>query len=302
LIRQLAQVASRGGNYLLNVGPTSEGVIPQPSVDRLAEVGRWMKLNSDSIYGTSASPFPYEMPWGVLTAKPGKLYLHVFQWPGKEFVIYGIESKVRRAYLLSGASPKPLAVTQRHHQESNLDELHIAVPAEAPDAHDSVIVLETAGAVNVTTTLLQQPDHKVTLPAYLANVHHAAEGSQLRFDSRGVVERWLNKDEWLGWDFQVSSPGEFDVVAITSGQKYGQDWEGGHRLLVTVAGKDVAGTISDDGKVENPSNPYWPYVQSRLGHVEIAKAGKYNLSIKPQEIVADKKFGLTLVSIQLVPR
>jgi alpha-L-fucosidase len=153
LIRQLAQVASRGGNYLLNVGPTSEGVIPRPSVDRLAEVGRWMKVNSDSIYGTSASPFPYELPWGVITAKPGKLYLHVFQWPGKEFVIYGIVSKVRRAYLLSGASPKPLAVTQQHHQESNLDELRIAVPAEAPDAHDSVIVVENAGAVDVSPTL-----------------------------------------------------------------------------------------------------------------------------------------------------
>ena len=74
LIRQLAQVASRGGNYLLNVGPTAEGVIPRPSIDRLANVGSWMKVNGDSIYGTSASPIPYELPWGVMTTKPGKLF------------------------------------------------------------------------------------------------------------------------------------------------------------------------------------------------------------------------------------
>jgi len=60
--------------------------------------------------------------------------------------------------------------------------------------------------------------------------------------------------------------------------------------------------IADEGKVDNPSNPYWPYVRSKLGQIEIAKAGKYNLSLQPQSIVAEKKFGLTLVSIQLVPR
>ncbi|HEV2687635.1 MAG TPA: alpha-L-fucosidase [Bryobacteraceae bacterium] len=302
LIRQLAQVSSRGGNYLLNVGPTAEGVIPQPSVDRLAQVGRWMKVNGDSIYGTSASPFPYELPWGVITVKPGKLYLHVFHWPGKEFVLYGVESKVRQAYLLADASHKPLSMKQEHHADTGLDELRLTIPAEAPDPDDAVIVLETSGAIEVTKMLMQQPDRQVTLPAYLADIHHAPGSSQLRFDSRGVVERWLNKYESLSWDYQVSSPGTFDVVAITSGQKYGKDWEGGHSVRIKTAGKDLAGTIADDGKVDNPSNPYWPYVKSKLGQMEIAKAGKYNLTLQPQSIVAEKKFGLTLVSIQLVPR
>lgn len=302
LIRQLAQVASRGGNYLLNVGPTAEGVIPQPSIDRLADVGRWMKVNSDAIYGTSASPFPYELPWGVITAKPGKLYLHVFHWPGSEFVLYGVESKVRSAYLLADASHKPLAMKQQHHADTGLDELRLTIPAEAPSADDSVIVLDIAGPVEVTKMLMQQPDHQVTLPAYLADVHHAPGASQLRFDSRGVVERWLNKDESLSWDYQVSIPGAFDVIAITSGQKYGKDWEGGHKVTVKTANKDLTALIADEGKVDNPSNPYWPYVRSKLGQIEISKAGKYVLSLQPQSLVTEKKFGLTLVSIQLVPR
>ena len=60
LIRNLCDIASKGGNYLLNVGPTSEGLIPQPSLDRLAEVGKWMKVNGEAIYGTGPTPFGAE--------------------------------------------------------------------------------------------------------------------------------------------------------------------------------------------------------------------------------------------------
>jgi len=299
LIRQMLQVISRGGNYLLNVGPTAEGLIPGPSVERLAEVGRWLRVNNEAVYGNGPSPFSYELPWGLITTRPGKLYLHVFDWPQKELVLYGLKSEVHRAYLL--ANKKTLKLIDQSDKGLDHYALRIQLPPVAPDKHDSIIVLEIKAPTSVESSLIQQPDQSVTLPAFLAGVHKTAAEQQLRFDSRGVVERWLNKDEWMGWDFKVNQPGAFDVVVLTSEQKYGRDWEGNHRVSIDVAGQKVEGIIAEQGKEENPFNPYWKYVISKVGRVTIDKPGKYTLNLKPEQIQAAKKLGLTLVSVKLVP-
>ncbi len=138
LIRNLIDIASKGGNYLLNVGPTSEGLIPGPSVERLRDMGRWMKVNGESIYGTTACPFAKSPAWGRVTQKPGKLYLHVFNWPNGKLPVAGVNAQnVKAAYLLADANHAALAVTPAG------DGIEIAVPAQAPDGIASVIVLET---------------------------------------------------------------------------------------------------------------------------------------------------------------
>src|SRR6185436_14462401 len=299
LIRQMLQVISRGGNYLLNVGPTSEGVIPEPSVERLAEVGRWLRVNNEAVYGNGPGPFAYELPWGLITTRPGKLYLHVFEWPQKELVLYGLKSKAQKAYLL--ANKKNLKINDEISTKLDHYALRIKLPAAPPDKHDSIIVLDIKGELSVESSLIQQPDQSVTLPAFLAEVHKTAAQQQLRLDSRGVVERWLNKDEWMDWDFKVSQPGTFEVVILTSEQKYGRDWEGNHRVSVEVAGQNLQGVIAEQGKEENPFNPYWKFVKSNVGRVTIDKAGKYHLALKPDLIQAEKKLGLTLVSVKLLP-
>jgi alpha-L-fucosidase len=102
IIRNLIDIASKGGNYLLNVGPTAKGLIPAPSVDRLAAVGKWMKVNGESIYGTSASPFATQLGYGRATSKPGRVYIHIFNWPidGK-LNVPAFGSQVKTAYFLA---------------------------------------------------------------------------------------------------------------------------------------------------------------------------------------------------------
>jgi alpha-L-fucosidase len=153
---KLVDIASKGGNYLLNVGPTSEGVIPQASQDNLREVGKWLKVNGDAIYGAGPTPFGDELGTvipGVLdkqgkptykpvtdwrcTTKPGKLYITFFKWPQGTFELDKVTGKVSKAYLLADASHKTLKVTQKG------EHLSVALPAVAPGKIASVMVLET---------------------------------------------------------------------------------------------------------------------------------------------------------------
>jgi len=105
LLRTLIDVASKGGNFLLNVGPTADGVIPGPIASRLHEMGEWMKANGESIYGTSVSPYG-RPPWGRYTAKRGKLYAHVFDWPKDgRLALTGIAERPLAAVLLADGTP-----------------------------------------------------------------------------------------------------------------------------------------------------------------------------------------------------
>ncbi len=135
LIRKLVDIASKGGNFLLNVGPTAEGLFPQPSVERLRAIGEWMRVNGESIYGTTTSLFGM-LEWGRSTTKGKKLFLHVFDWPedGK-ISLPGLISRAKRAYLLAN----PHATLDVNYQEGSA---FISLPEKAPDPVVSVVVLE----------------------------------------------------------------------------------------------------------------------------------------------------------------
>ena len=148
LVRNLVDIASKGGNFLLNVGPDAEGRFPAESVERLAAIGRWMSRYGASIYGTEASPFA-SLPWGRATRRSLsgnviRLYLHVFDWPADgRLVVDGLLNEPRRAFVLGEAGARPLPVERR------ADGLTISVPAKAPDAIDSVVVLDIEGPPRV---------------------------------------------------------------------------------------------------------------------------------------------------------
>ncbi len=158
MIRMLADIASKGGNYLLNVGPDAQGLIPPESVERLQDIGRWMKVNGESIHGTTASPFR-NLAWGRCTQKPipggTRLYLHVFEWPSTgELILPGLLNRPLFAGLLG--YPGALKYERRD------DAIVIALPGRCPDPDDAVVVLDIAGKPDLT----EPPDFRTSFSVF----------------------------------------------------------------------------------------------------------------------------------------
>ncbi len=284
LVRQLVDIASKGGNYLLNVGPTAEGVIPEASVERLEQVGKWMDVNSESIYGTTASPFK-RLAWGRCTQKPGKLYLHVFDWPKGDLLVPGLKNHVTRAYLLADATHSSLPVT------ATQDSVAITLPPKAPDDIDSVVALDIKGDLNVVVLpIVQSADGSAELKAADADL----QGERIKYESRrgqGNIGAWMSLKDAVSWDFDVQKPGSFDVEI-----KYACDNRS--------AGSEFDAIMGDQklsGKVENTGG--WDtYVSRKLGTLSLNKAGRYTLKIKatkkPNEAVMNLR-SVTLKPVSL---
>jgi alpha-L-fucosidase len=132
LIRSLVEVASRGGNFLLNVGPRPDGTIQTEFQERLHAIGIWLQANGDSIYETTYGPIQGAAAFRT-TVKGKSIYVHVFDWPSSGLEVSGLEAKIDSARLL--ANGKPLSF---HQSDSGI---RIDLPAQAPEPNVSVIVL-----------------------------------------------------------------------------------------------------------------------------------------------------------------
>ena len=145
LIRNLVDIAGKGGNYLLNVSPTGDGTLLPQATERLKAIGQWMKINGESIYGTTASPFGH-LGWGRCTkkefARGTTLYLHVFDWPEDgRLLVPRLKNRVKQAYLMDG--------WQGVKTEQTESGVVVSLPAQAPDEIVSVVVLKVSGVLDV---------------------------------------------------------------------------------------------------------------------------------------------------------
>jgi len=185
ILQMLADIASKGGNYLLNVGPTSEGIFPAESVEILSEVGSWMKVNGESIYGTSSSLFN-SLEWGRCTQKKigenTRLYLHVFNWSQNgRLVIPGIYSQPLHSYLLSDEKKTHLTV------ERNEDALIVSIPTKTPDENNSVVVLDVAGKVDVNNPPTFESIEKIFIDSLDVKVKSDRENVEIRYTINGNI-------------------------------------------------------------------------------------------------------------------
>jgi alpha-L-fucosidase len=299
LIRMLSELAGKGCNYLLNVGPKGDGSIPEESVLRLRQVGAWMDRNGEAIHGSAPGPWPGDLPGLTVTHKPGRLYLMLHQWPaGRALCLRGLRNQVNDAVLV-GEGDRDLLVTQQRDDALDLDELTLSGLGDAPQTPVPVIRLGIVGEPDVDRMPVQFPDGGIHLPAFLATVRPPSRGRAAVVGSSGATEGWTNAQNRLTWRFKVATPGRFLVQTVTAGCHRTWDQEG-HRLRIDVHGTKLTTTTRPQHPCPGPRTVYWPEFATDAGPVTIREPGVHSLTLRAERICKDTPRGVVLAAVRLV--
>jgi alpha-L-fucosidase len=279
-IRLLAKAAARGGNLLLNIGPMGTGEIDPKDQAILRGIGRWMTVNRESIRGTERSPLATQA-WGESTHRLNTLYLHVFDWPkdGK-LIVGGVEGDVGRARLLAGGQ------TVRA-ERINLSDVAVTLPANAPDAADSVVELEMIGNLGGDPARLLSTTQNNVLGAFDARVSQG-----LRFTDgkapRAYVYDWTQPGQSVVWPARLNTAAEFEIRA-----RYSTGTPEIHgRFAIEIGKQRLEADIESTAKHTEPREVF-------LGTIGIPP-GEFNIRVVPVKLESPEL--IRLFSITLTPR
>lgn len=266
ILHNLSDISSKGGNFLLNVGPTADGRIPQESIDRLKAVGLWMKTNSEAIHATEASPFARRLPWGRVTRKTTAagttLYLHVWDWPADgKILLPTLRETPQDGWILASGEKVRSGTTPAG--------LEVSLPGKATDPIISVVKLEFNSPLTVTQEPFVAPaaDGNIHLEPVSADLHGGYTGT-IRMLGSGASARltgW-NDPAW-SIEYVIQSPQaatwlvEAEVSATAS-----------VKLSLEAGGKKIPATIPANG-----SNQEFTTVP--LGTLELP-AGQQSIHLK----------------------
>jgi alpha-L-fucosidase len=281
LLRTLIDVASKGGNYLLNVGPTAEGEIPMPEQERLLEMGKWLRVNGESIYGTSASPFEKQFKWGRCTRKGDALYLHIFDWPQNGRLIVPLLNAKATAHLLAEPG-KTLPVS------SSDDGLVVQLPAAPVDEDATVVALRPEGPLQFAPIPVpkQEADGSIRLLADDADIVGAAG---IEGDRATNIGHWNSVNDHVSWKIQVQKPGRFNVAL-----SYAMPADRAGATFSFSVGEDALhGTVAATKGAND-------YQVMDLGAVQISRPGVVTFTIKPDKVPSGGGV-MNLRSVMLTP-
>ena len=286
LLRSLIGNVSLNGNFLLNIGPRANGEIPYEISQRLLEVGDWLKVNGESVYGCGAFTLPKDQhDWGKITYKKtgsgACLYLHIFNYPlDKQLNITGILSTPSKVYFLSDKNKTPLSFNH------NTALTTIKLPSNSPDHYDPVIVMEYSAFPDVSEGLAAKNiEGGFSLTPYNLNV----PSENLKISERNrlgtVPPHCIVKEKTIfKWKIFADKPGirAFDVSYSYQGAKL-------KNMIVLKAGqKTINYSIMPTGKtVVEPGENYLVdnYKSNRIGTIDFPATGFYEiiLEIDPEE-------------------
>mgnify|MGYP005831720115 FL=1 len=253
LIRMLIEVVGKGGNLLLNVGPKPDGTIQDEFVTRLRAIGRWLRVNGEAIYATTASPFDRMSFFGRATVKGRTLYLHVFQWPGDgRLRVAGLKNLVHKARLLADPS-RPLKTVR------DGADVILELPGEAPDETASVIALELDGEPAVEP-FSNRPDAKgvITLGVESCEIDTDFGQRAKKENALGHVflTQWTRGRDVPWWVVESPRGGRFLAEISYAAQRAGA------AFTLEAGGSKLAGKAEATGGD-------WVFRTHQLGEVEL---------------------------------
>lgn len=280
VIHRLVEIVSRGGNYLLNIGPTGDGTIPEASVKILNDVGSWMKTNSESIYETTASPLPFQS-WGFCTARDSKLYLHVLHWPDSgELEVVGLKNRVLNCYLL--ASKTNLKVRRED------TSIFVGLPEEQPDMYNTVIALQVEGEPESDPPVIYANKNDTITLGYLTAVTNGNAVKRYNRKGKFFISKWKTPEDQVSWILQLEKPMNYMVRISYSAPSDSE----GEKFILESGEQQLGHSIQSTAESFN-------YQSYEIGELKFQKPGKYHVVIRPaKEISGDLMY---LHSVQLYP-
>jgi alpha-L-fucosidase len=282
LLNSLINNVSLNGNFMLNIGPRANGDVPFEIEQRLLEMGDWLKINGESIYGCEAYDLPKDLhDWGRITGKKigedkYRLYLHIRNWPISQLInLTGVISKPLKIYQLANKQKKGL--------EFKYNEVvtAISLPQLPPDPYISVIVIEYNRKPEVMNGLVA----KSVSGGFLLTPRNfsSADGKETITMPQmfGSVPEFIELDESseYTWKFYIDRPGN---VNVDISYCYQGDKTGGE-IIIELNGYDMKHEIQPTGKYVGEPNQNWEidsFNSSRLDVIDISEKGFYDLKLK----------------------
>ncbi len=287
LVRTLVESASKNANYLLNIGPDATGRVPAPSVTRLRAIGRWLKKNGVSIYGSTPSPFAHDFPWGRITTKGRILYLHLFEKQPRIFELRGLLTRVVSATPLLKPDKK-LGVRQTIDAATGTPLLKLDLQGVRFANPVTVLKLRLADKPTVTSGPIQEPDGTISLLTAEARPDTTKGRPALQISPLGFTAGWKKTSDWLEWNATVLKPGKYEIEVITTHQHL-ESWSGGHTARIEAAGRSLRKKLTRDTEIDYMQAAYFPRIATRIGNIVIAEPGPFSLRLHLDKILPPPK-------------
>lgn len=267
ILKRLLSTVARGGTYMLNVGPTPTGEIPEQAEYSLRKAGEWIKKYNFLVYGAGSSPWLRPLPWGDVVVSGGKLYLMVYERPENKIVLNGVKSTIKNINLFDKNQNRiKLDYTL------NGDNVSIFMPKVELDEYISVIEVEMLDGIKVQPSLYLDPIFKTSVSVESATIENAQINGK----------RWMEKfGEWkkvyqisnftpessVTWDIEILEPGYY----MTS-------------LNYTAKGRMVWKiSVNNGSEIINQQNSSHIYTTYPWGWLEFKKAGNYKVTVSLEE-------------------